>query len=49
MLDQITSLERQLIALDNEKKQLLVRNSAWIKSFERKLFCLGKSWILENE
>ena len=25
MLDQITTLERQLIAVDNEKKQLLVR------------------------
>jgi hypothetical protein len=28
MLDQITALERQLLGLDNDKKQLLVRDFA---------------------
>jgi len=34
MLDQITALERQLLGLDNEKKQILVRNFSF--NFARK-------------
>ena len=40
MLDQITALERQLLGLDNEKKQLLVRD------FALKSISLNKIYIL---
>jgi len=42
MLDQITALERQLLALDNEKKQISVRYLNSLKMISNLLF-LGKN------
>ena len=43
MIDQITALERQLLAMENEKKQLLVRKHfIFIVNIKRKRFSLLK-------
>lgn len=50
MLDQISGLERQLLAVENEKKQILVRISL---KYEIKIFCFvfltRKKWAYRNQ
>ncbi len=49
MLDQITALERQLLGLDNEKKQILVRNFLLILHGKIFFFFIGKNGFIEIE
>ncbi len=49
MLDQITALERQLLGLDNEKKQILVRNFLLILHGKNFFFFIGKNGLIEIE